>query len=247
MDLTDISELRFQQQLAQRVLTQFQEHPESWTRVPFILEQSSNPQSKVRRRVTLPFTPSPSVTSPDRLALRDPANSRLILVVYRVADTGKAHQHKMENPTRGTTARYVTVYLIFGFGARGLCRGAYYQSNGDVTLTLWSLGIRNFTISVTVRIASEEVNLRRERAYLNKLNLALVQVRDYGFSVFNLCAVFIIERGPGRSSSKSGRTTGQTSYLNSSNRPRRVCRCAKTTWSSSGFYQKRFSTSPLSK
>ena len=47
-----------------------------------------------------------------------------------------------------------------------------------MSLILWELGIRNFVIGVTVRIASEEANLRRERAYLNKLNLALVQVRD---------------------------------------------------------------------
>ena len=37
-----------QQQMAQRVLTQFQEHPESWTRVPDILERASFPQTKVR-------------------------------------------------------------------------------------------------------------------------------------------------------------------------------------------------------
>ena len=213
-----------------------------------LLSSSSHLTLNPRFVVALP-SPSPLFLGhqPDRLALRDPADSRLIPVVYRAADTGEAHQHKMENPTRGTTARYVTVHLIFGFGARGLCGGAYCQSNGDVTLTLWSLGIRNFTISVTVRIASEEANLRRERAYLNKLNLALVQVRDCEFSVFNLCAIFIIERGPGRSSSKNGHTTGRTSYLSSWNRPRRVCRCAKTTWSSFGFYQKRFSTSLLSK
>jgi exportin-1 len=37
-----------QQQMAQLVLTQFEEHPESWTRVPEILEKSSFPQAKVR-------------------------------------------------------------------------------------------------------------------------------------------------------------------------------------------------------
>jgi len=37
----------FQQALAQQVLTQFQDHPESWTRVPDILEKSSFPQAKV--------------------------------------------------------------------------------------------------------------------------------------------------------------------------------------------------------
>ena len=38
-----------QQQMAQQVLTQFQEHPDSWTRVPDILEHSSFPQTKVRQ------------------------------------------------------------------------------------------------------------------------------------------------------------------------------------------------------
>lgn len=56
--------------------------------------------------------------------------------------------------------------------------------SGDAALILWGLGIRNFIVGITVRIASEEANLRRERAYLNKLNLALVQVRDRKFIVF---------------------------------------------------------------
>jgi exportin-1 len=37
-----------QQQMAQLALTQFEEHPESWTRVPEILEKSTFPQAKVR-------------------------------------------------------------------------------------------------------------------------------------------------------------------------------------------------------
>jgi exportin-1 len=36
-----------QQQSAQQVLTQFQDHPEAWTRVPDIMERSSFPQTKV--------------------------------------------------------------------------------------------------------------------------------------------------------------------------------------------------------
>jgi exportin-1 len=34
--------------MAQQVLTQFQEHPDAWTRVPDILERSAFPQAKVR-------------------------------------------------------------------------------------------------------------------------------------------------------------------------------------------------------
>jgi hypothetical protein len=40
-----------QQQMAQQVLTQFQDHPDAWTRVPDILEGSAFPQAKVRRRL----------------------------------------------------------------------------------------------------------------------------------------------------------------------------------------------------
>ena len=38
------------------------------------------------------------------------------------------------------------------------------------------IGIRNFIVGITVKVASDEVALRKEKAYLNKLNLALVQV-----------------------------------------------------------------------
>jgi hypothetical protein len=38
---------RIQQRMAQQVLTQFQEHPDAWTRVPDILERSAFPQAKV--------------------------------------------------------------------------------------------------------------------------------------------------------------------------------------------------------
>nr|VWO98859.1 BHLH domain-containing protein [Ganoderma boninense] len=36
-----------EQQLSQQVLTQFQDNPDAWTRVPDILERSSFPQTKV--------------------------------------------------------------------------------------------------------------------------------------------------------------------------------------------------------
>jgi hypothetical protein len=38
------------------------------------------------------------------------------------------------------------------------------------------LGIRNFIVQVTVDISSDEGRLRREKSYVNKLNLVLVQV-----------------------------------------------------------------------
>lgn len=146
------------------------------------LSSSNHPIPNPRYVVALPsLAPSSSFTPFDWSPLRDPAHSRLIFVVHWVADTGKTHQYKMENLTRGTTARYVPAYSILVFWARAPCGGAYSWWSGDMTLILWGSGIRNFIVGVTVRIASEEVNLRRERAYLNKLNLALVQVRTREF------------------------------------------------------------------
>lgn len=37
-------------------------------------------------------------------------------------------------------------------------------------------GIRNFIVQVTVDVSSDETRMRREKSYLNKLNLVLVQV-----------------------------------------------------------------------
>jgi hypothetical protein len=41
---------------------------------------------------------------------------------------------------------------------------------------LTNLGVRNFVVGITVKVASDEATLRREKTYVNKLNLALVQV-----------------------------------------------------------------------
>ncbi len=37
-------------------------------------------------------------------------------------------------------------------------------------------GIRNFIVAATVEVSSDEQRMRREKTYLNKLNLVLVQV-----------------------------------------------------------------------
>ena len=45
--LVHVLHLHTQQQVAGQVLTQFKEHPESWTRVDTILELSDNQKTKV--------------------------------------------------------------------------------------------------------------------------------------------------------------------------------------------------------
>ncbi|KAJ7498254.1 CRM1 C terminal-domain-containing protein [Mycena galericulata] len=96
-----------EQQMAQMVLTQFEEHPESWTRVPEILEKSTFPQAK--------------------------------FIGLQILE-------------RLVTTRWKTL------------PEAQRQ------------GIRNFIVGETVKVASDDMSLRRERTYLNKLNLVLVQV-----------------------------------------------------------------------
>ncbi|KAJ6461179.1 armadillo-type protein, partial [Mycena vitilis] len=95
------------QQTAQLVLTQFEEHPEAWTRVPEILEKSAFPQAK--------------------------------FIGLQILE-------------RLVTTRWKTL------------PEAQRQ------------GIRNFIVSETVTVASDDAALRRARTYLAKLNLVLVQV-----------------------------------------------------------------------
>ncbi|KAJ6461176.1 CRM1 C terminal-domain-containing protein [Mycena vitilis] len=96
-----------EQQTAQLVLTQFEEHPEAWTRVPEILEKSAFPQAK--------------------------------FIGLQILE-------------RLVTTRWKTL------------PEAQRQ------------GIRNFIVSETVTVASDDAALRRARTYLAKLNLVLVQV-----------------------------------------------------------------------
>ncbi|KAF5330960.1 hypothetical protein D9619_005998 [Psilocybe cf. subviscida] len=96
-----------EQQMAQQILTQFQEHPDSWTRVPDILEKSSHPQSKYIGLQIL---------------------EKLITTKWKTLPEGQRQ------------------------------------------------GIRNFIVGITVKVASDEVAFRKEKTYINKLNLALVQI-----------------------------------------------------------------------
>jgi hypothetical protein len=76
--------------MAQHVLTQFEEHPDAWTRVPDVLERSSFPQSKVL------FPPKGGSTMADS-----------VFAVHRLANSRKAHRDAMENTTRRTEIRQV--------------------------------------------------------------------------------------------------------------------------------------------
>ena len=62
--------------------------------------------------------------------------------------------------------------------ARGKVRSLRNLTRSVRIMLISHIGIRNFVVGITVKIASDETSLRREKTYINKLNLALVQVRD---------------------------------------------------------------------
>ncbi|KAH8834801.1 Crm1-F1 [Flagelloscypha sp. PMI_526] len=96
-----------EQRQSQQVLTQFQDHPDSWTKVPDILERSSFPQTK-----------------------------------------------------------YIGLQIL----------EKLVQTRWKTLPVDQQQGIRNFIVNTTVSVASDEATLRREKTYVNKLNLALVAI-----------------------------------------------------------------------
>ncbi|CAE6516808.1 unnamed protein product [Rhizoctonia solani] len=96
-----------EQKQAQAVLTQFQEHPDAWQRVPVILETSGSMQSK-----------------------------------------------------------YIGLQIL----------EKLIQTRWKVLPEDQRQGIRNFIVATTLGIAADETSLRQQKTYLNKLNLALVQI-----------------------------------------------------------------------
>jgi len=96
-----------EQKQAQAALTQFQEYPDSWQRVPIILETAGSMQSK-----------------------------------------------------------YIGLQIL----------EKLIQTRWKILPDDQRQGIRNFIVSTTLAIASDETALRQQKTYLNKLNLALVQI-----------------------------------------------------------------------
>lgn len=129
--------------MAQQVLTQFQEHPDSWTRVPDILEKSSFPQAKVRHASHIMHLRSSFATKYIGLQILE----KLITTKWKTLPDGQRQGQR--------SFHFILISL---------------------RLYLY-LGIRNFIVGITVKVASDEVALRKEKTYINKLNLALVQVR----------------------------------------------------------------------
>jgi hypothetical protein len=114
--------------MAQQILTQFQEHPDAWQRVPAILQQAANAQTKV-----------------SRLAYRSScrrAHSNLAFlpsVVHRSSDSRKAHHDAVEGAAGRPARRSVGCHL--SSVERALCvvradlsSSAYFQASATSSL-----------------------------------------------------------------------------------------------------------------
>jgi len=103
-----------EQQMAQQILTQFQEHPDAWLRVDAILDRSKYSYTKF-------------------LALQ---------ILEKLIQT----RWKILPPEQ-------------------------------------QMGIRNFIVNIIVSTSDNEQSLRKEKTYLNKLNLILVQVTNSNIKI----------------------------------------------------------------
>ena len=113
-------------------------------------------------------------------------------------------------------------------------------------------GIRNFVVQVIVKTSSDDATMRREKSFLNKLNLILVQILKQEWCVpFRVLPSHEKLRSFAESGAKSfaplssGLTTGRPSSPRLSRRHKPTFRSAKTIWSSSGSCRRRsLSTRP---
>ena len=96
------------------------------------------------------------------------------------------------------------------------------------------VGIRNFIVGVTVKVASDEATLRKEKTYINKLNLALVQASQHITFVRNT-----IDDAQYRFSSKNGLTIGRRLSTRSFLPVTRACQSAKIIWQSYVYCRKK--------
>ena len=133
-----------QQRLAQQVLTQFEEHPESWTKVPDVLERCSFQQSKV-------------------------STSRFI-VYWFIPIAHYSHSTLDFRSWRNWSKHDGRLYQRVNGRVTQLCHIL------SQVMLKFRLGVRNFIIGVIIKVSSDETSLRKERSYVNKLNLALIQV-----------------------------------------------------------------------
>ena len=111
--------------------------------------------------------------------------------------------------------------------------------------TYQSTGIRNFIVQTTVEVTSDEPTMRRERAYVNKLNIVLVNVswtRSWRPCEGALLCLIKLPDLPVRSSNKHGLMTGPSSSPKSSLHQRPTSLCVRTIWSSSSYSPRRSST-----
>lgn len=174
-------------------------------------------------------------TRADSTATERSKSSHTVPGESRVLATGSCHPGKL------TKSQYQSKLLISASMVKLIRQYIALQILEKLIQTRWKAlppdqqsGIRNFIVQVTVEVSSDEARMRREKGYLNKLNLVLVQVR--------LCSLQSDHELILRFSNKHGPKTGLPSSPKSSHHHVPTSPSAKTTWSSSNSCRKRSST-----
>lgn len=106
-------------------------------------------------------------------------------------------------------------------------------------------GIRNFVVQVIVKTSSDDATMRREKSFLNKLNLILVQILKQEWCVSSFWVrvpeglLAPLPRSVLIGHPPAGLTTGRPLSPKSSRLHKPTFRFARTIWSSSGSCRRR--------
>lgn len=96
-------------------------------------------------------------------------------------DPGAGHQHKMEGVAQRPVWRFVSIatcLLLKNYMKYLMCYCCEPSSCVFYFFFFLLIGIKKYIVNVIIKLSSTPESLDREKVYLNKLNMILVQVSD---------------------------------------------------------------------
>lgn len=154
------------------MLTQFQEHEEAWTRADGILEHSNVPQTKV------------SIVQYVCVCVCVCFGRNLKHISYKKSSSPLRCWKNLSKPD-GILYNLIAETVFFFF---------FFYSNGRTGCPKhYSIAIRYFIVNIIVQVSSDEASLNKERTYINKLNMVLVQVSGHSYLCIIHCLTHKID------------------------------------------------------
>lgn len=175
-----------QRQASERVLQKLQEHPDAWTRVDSVLEHSKSQQAKfyALQVYCAVWSSYWQLILKCRWSLRDSPCPRAACVLSLLQGIRKECR-MTQLPKEGQFPVAALSSVPSSVQALSThCRLLFcLQILENVIKHRWGAiddtqraGIRNFVSNLIIKLSSDEQLFRQEKVYLNKLNIALVQV-----------------------------------------------------------------------